>query len=183
MGFNGYKLTLLFGITISKGQAHNRPIAQFRDAPVPSPTMNHFVTEMYICVLISVSKCCIVRYLSTAVGFVSWFYLYHWEERAIDSNFFQLCRMAIWRYKTWSALIQVLVCRLFCAKSLSELVLTYRQLDPIVNRTNFNDMMTSWYMRWKHFSRYNERTSSLSLLYLINTISITWIKFNLSMDE
>ena len=37
------------------------------NAPVPYPTMSHFVTEMCTCVHISVSKWCIVGYLSDAL--------------------------------------------------------------------------------------------------------------------
>ena len=36
-------------------------------APVPYPTMHHFVTEMCTCVRISVTKWCIVGYLSKAI--------------------------------------------------------------------------------------------------------------------
>ena len=36
------------------------------NAPIPYPTMQHFVTEMCTPVHISVTKCCVVRYLSNA---------------------------------------------------------------------------------------------------------------------
>ena len=39
----------------------------YHDAPAPYPTMRHFVTEMCTCVHISVTKWCIVGYLSNAL--------------------------------------------------------------------------------------------------------------------
>ena len=44
------------------------------NAPVLSPTLLHFVTEMCICVHISVTKWCIVRYVYCIVEFVRWLY-------------------------------------------------------------------------------------------------------------
>ena len=43
------------------------PFHKSQNAPVPYPIMQHFVTEMCTCVHISVTKCCIVGYLSDAL--------------------------------------------------------------------------------------------------------------------
>ena len=43
------------------------PSHKSQNASVPYPTMQHFLTEMCPCVYISVTKCCIVGYLSDAL--------------------------------------------------------------------------------------------------------------------
>ena len=58
---------------------------KFHNAPVPYPTMYHFVTEMCTCVHISVTKWCIVGYLSNVLlylwdGSISFPAVLHWGE-------------------------------------------------------------------------------------------------------
>ena len=45
----------------------NDIINKFHSAPVPCPTMHHFVTEMWTCLHISVTKWCIVGCVSNAL--------------------------------------------------------------------------------------------------------------------
>ena len=63
---------------------------KFHKASVPYPTMHHFVTEMCACVHISVTKCCVVGYLSDALWDL-WdgSYIRHWSESS-------LCQVMAW---------------------------------------------------------------------------------------
>ena len=53
--------------TMKSKQKPNRPISQIPECICAIPTMHHFVTEMCTCVHISVTKWCIVGYLSGAL--------------------------------------------------------------------------------------------------------------------
>ena len=60
--FNNFFWLNIFHLFIAINLLHKS-----HNAPVPYPTMHHFVTEMCTCVHISVTKWCIVGYLTDAL--------------------------------------------------------------------------------------------------------------------
>ena len=48
------------------------PSPKYHNALVLYPTMHHFITEMYTCVHISLTKWCIAEYVWCIVGYVRW---------------------------------------------------------------------------------------------------------------
>ena len=86
---------------------------KYHNAPVPWPTIHHFVTEMCPCVHISVTKWCIVRQLCNGhiVPRISWkCFPHHWTifernplvmhgfsaQESSDGDFYMFPLMSIW---------------------------------------------------------------------------------------